>query len=430
MFERRQRYREPQQRSAPRNAMLRAVSMRRGPARSSRRALSVATVVAVAAFACVLAIPRPATAAAPDLRVSANRLIDASTGATFVPRGINWPSFEYACYWGYGYSNERSATSVGPDEQDAADIGRWRVNTVRIPLNQDCWLGDDGLPHSDGVQLTASGYRRAVHRWVALLHAQGLAVILDLHWGSGPDVNWQTRTDEGQKAMADQRSDDFWASVAGSFRDDPSVMFDVFNEPYSRSSEGNALVFDLTWECWRVGGCQAPVENDDAVKLSGRTFTTAGMQMLVDAIRGAGATQPILLAGRDYANDVREWLSSRPTDGQPATTADDQLVASFHTYPGQACDAVECWDREVASLATTVPVVTTEFGQDDCRDDQVTRYMDWADEHGIGYLMWQWVLPDGPVVCGEDSAYSLIADPDGTPRAPLGTALEAHLRGL
>src|SRR5213076_513437 len=132
-----------------------------------------------------------------------NRLTDAATGATFVPRGVNWPSFEYACYYGYGYSNERSATSVGPDEQGAADIASWRVNRVRIGLNQDCWLGDDGAPKSDdGTQRTAAGYRQAVQDWVTLLHQHGLAVILDLHW-SGPDGVGA----EGQRAMADDRSD-------------------------------------------------------------------------------------------------------------------------------------------------------------------------------------------------------------------------------
>jgi endoglucanase len=371
-----------------------------------------------------------AQAAAPQLQVSGNRLIDAATGATFIPRGVNWPSFEYACYWGYGYSNGRGATSVGPDDRDAANIASWHVNTVRIPLNQDCWLGDEGLPHSDGVQLTSAGYRQAVQDWVTLLHRHGIAVVLDLHWGAGPDVHWKARTDEGQKAMPDSRSDEFWGSVAQTFRNDRAVMFDAFNEPYSRYDKNNALVFDLTWDCWLRGGCQAPVENDNDVELSGQTYATTGMQALVDAIRATGARQPILLGGRNYANDLGAWLGSRPADGDPATTADDQLVASFHNYPGQGCDTIACWDGETAGVAASVPVVTTEFSQNDCRDNHVTSYMDWADRHGVGYLMWEWVLPDGPVACGESSAYSLIADPDGSPRAPLGTALKSHLAAL
>src|SRR5437867_5617622 len=213
--------------------------------------------LAAVALVCALAVSPAAVAAPPAPHVSGNALVDAATGAPFVPRGVNWPSFEYACLYGYGYANQRSRTSVGPDDADAASIARWHVNTVRIPLNQDCWLGDDGLPRSDRwTHRTARGYRRAVHAWVEILHRHGLAVILDLHW-SGPGG---VRAD-GQRAMADARSVAFWASVATRFRADPAVMFDAFNEPYSRW-DGDVLAFDLTWACWSRGGCGAPAAND------------------------------------------------------------------------------------------------------------------------------------------------------------------------
>src|SRR5436309_1587352 len=201
-----------------------------------------ALVIVVVVLA--LAAAAPAGAAPPALSVSGNALIDAATGARFVPRGVNWPSFQYACYYGYGYANERAAHSVGPDDEDAANIASWHANTVRLPLNQDCWLGDDGLPAFG----TVAGYRAAVKRWVALLHRHGLAVVLDLHW-SGPDGV----PADGQRAMADARSDDFWASVASAFRADRAVMFDLFNEPAPRW-KGDVLAFDLTWHCWLRGG--------------------------------------------------------------------------------------------------------------------------------------------------------------------------------
>ena len=372
--------------------------------------------LAAVALVCALAVSPAAVAAPPAPHVSGNALVDARTGTPFVPRGVNWPSFEYACLYGYGYSNARSRTSVGPDDADATNIARWQVNTVRIPLNQDCWLGDDGLPRSDSsTHRTARGYRRAVRAWVERLHRHGLAVILDLHW-SGPDGV----PAEGQRAMADERSVAFWASVASRFRTDPAVMFDVFNEPYSRWN-GDAPAFDLTWGCWSRGGCRAPTANDTS-PLNRRTYTVVGMQALVDAIRGAGARQPILLAGRDYANDLTGWLANRP--------ADDQLVASLHSYPGQGCDAPACWDAEVAPVAAQVPVVATEIGQDGCRAGHVARFIDWADRHGVGYLAWEWVLPDGRYSCHGGTAYSLIADTRGTPRPPAGTTVARDLGRL
>ncbi|MEV4421458.1 cellulase family glycosylhydrolase [Patulibacter sp. NPDC049589] len=354
------------------------------------------------------------SSAAPAPKVVGNRLVDATTGAAFVPHGVNWPSFEYACHYGYGYSNEAGPATVGPTDEQARLIAGWHANVVRVPLNQDCWLGDDGHPAGG---LNAQGYRDAVADWVGRLHAAGLAVILDLHW-SGPDGI----PADGQRMMADERSPAFWSSVAARFRDDPSVLFDAFNEPFSHGfADGTTL--SLGWSCWRDGGCPGARESDGAGTADRRTFLIVGMQPLVSAIRATGARQPILLGGLDYANDLRGWLAARPDD--------DQLVASFHNYDGQRCETEACWNAEIAPVAAQVPVVTGEFGETDCKEDHDRRYMDWADAHGVGYLAWQWVVlaPDeqaNPACAG----LALISDVQGTPNAPNGTALKSHLDAL
>ncbi len=346
-------------------------------------------------------------AAAPRLRVAGNHLLDARTGLTFVPRGVNWPSFEYACRDGYGYSNVASATGVGPDAGDAALMARWHVNTVRVPLNQDCWLGEDGLPAFGRV----SGYRAAVRRWVTTLHRAGLAVVLDLHWSGPAGV-----VADGLRALPDDRSDDFWRSVAKTFRKDRSMIFDVFNEPYERY-DANKLVFDLTWDCWRNGGCLAPTAHL-LQRLDGKTFAASGMQAMVDAVRSAGARQPIMVPGRHFSNDLSGWGANRP--------AGRGLIASFHNYNFQPCRTEACWDATVAPLAEEVPVVTGEFGELDCTASYVRSFMRWADRHGVGYLMWAWwVLPH--TKC---TALAVLANARGKPRAPNGTALRSHLSSL
>ncbi|HEY3189896.1 MAG TPA: cellulase family glycosylhydrolase [Solirubrobacteraceae bacterium] len=364
-------------------------------------------ICALLAAAC-LGASTPAAVAAPQLQVVGNHLVDATTGQTFVPRGAAWPSFEYACIYGYGYSDEADPAALHPDAAAAALITSWHVNTVRVGLNQDCWLGDDGMPAFG----TVAGYRAAVQQWVSLLHAAGLPVILDLHWSAPTGV-----VAEGQRAAPDDRSDDFWTSVATTFKDDPSVMFEAFNEPYSRTEDSGAVIFDLTWTCWLRGGCNAPQVND-AQPFDGKRYVTLGMQQLVDAIRATGATQPILLAGRDYANDLAGWLENRPADGQ--------LVAAFHNYASQACNTRACWDSTIAPIAAQVPVVITEFGQTDCADSHVKNVMDWSDPHGVGYVMWAfWVLPEP-----DCAKLAMLADVNGTPRAPNGTAFKAHMDAL
>ena len=269
------------------------------------RERGVAGLIAVCALALLCA--GPATAAAPPLKVEGKRLVNARTGQVFVPRGVNWPSFEYACFYGYAYSDEGDPKTTHPTSRSARQIASWKVNTVRVPLNQACWLGEDGQPAFGDV----NGYRAAVQDWVRLLHRAGLAVILDLHW-SAPDRHVGA---EGQRAMPDDRSPAFWTSVATTFKDDRSIIFDLFNEPYSRY-DGDTLVFDLTWDCWLRGGCTPPLANDNQ-PLGGTTYT---------AIGHAGARRRRPGDGREAADHARrdrlrqrpEPLARHPPRGQPA----------------------------------------------------------------------------------------------------------------
>ncbi|HEY3022000.1 MAG TPA: cellulase family glycosylhydrolase [Solirubrobacteraceae bacterium] len=367
----------------------------------------IAICVLLAVAACLGSVAA-AGAAAPQPRVVGNHLVDATTGQAFMPRGVHWPSFEYACVYAYGYSNTAGPTAVGPDAADAALMASWHINTVRLPLNEACWLGVDGQPAFG----TVDGYRSAVRQWVATMHDAGLAVILDLHWSAPTGI-----LAEGQRAQPDSRSADFWTSVATTFRDDPSVMFDAFNEPYSRTENNGTVVFDLTWACWRDGGCNAPKVND-AQPFDGQTYVTLGMSQLVAAIRATGATQPILLAGRDYANDLNGWLANRP--------ADNQLVASVHNYKTQVCHTTACWDATIVPVAAQAPVIVSEFGSDDCGEDHLKSVMDWGDAHNVGYIILGWYVPD-TTACTE---FGMLVDPRGTPKSPNGTAFKAHMDAL
>jgi len=363
-----------------------------------------------AVLAATLLIAGGASAAAPEPVVRGNEIIDSATSEVFVPHGVDFPGFEYACQQGWGYGPDGTAPAeIGAT---AAAIASWNVNTVRLPLNEDCWLGRNGLPK--GASFTVNGYRQAVEKFVDGLNDAGIVAILDLHW-SNPDG----AVADGLRPMPDQGAPEFWSSVAARFKDYRSVIFDLFNEPHSRWNSNGSKVFGLTWNCWAVGGCQAPAEPDTAATSGSSWYATVGMDQLTKTVRAAGATQPIILSGIDYANDLRGWLANAPHDSQ--------LIAGFHNYPGQRCHTNECWEAEIATLNQKVPVLTAEFGQNDCGDPgHVTRYMDWADSQRIGYLAWAWW--DLPVEGCHN--YALVSDLDGTPLAPVGTALHDHLLSL
>lgn len=340
--------------------------------------------------------------------VDGNRLVDARTGEVWAPHGVNWSSFEYACTQGWGYS---SITSKAETRQIAAAMVDWAIDTVRLPINQDCWLGTRGAPVSDSEDdRTAEGYRAEIASFVKALHARKIVVILDLQ-----SRKRETEDDFGNIAMPDAGSLDFWRSVAQEYKDDPAVIFDAFNEPYSRYDEVSAsYAFQLDWTCWRDGGCAAPVE-DDKSELTGRTYPVQGMVSVVAAIRGEGAKQPIMLGGLDYANDLSQWLQHRPDD--------DQLIASFHNYNFQRCNDEACWNDEIAPVAKQVPVLTGEIGQDDPSLPHLADYMAWADARQIGYLAWVWWDH-------ADDPMALITGPAGTPTSPLGTTYRSHLLEL
>jgi hypothetical protein len=350
-----------------------------------------------------------AAASAPAPVVDGNLIRDSRTGEEFVPHGVNWPSFEYACRQGWGYSN------LGADPATAQAMREWNIDTVRIPLNQDCWLGNDGLPM---LPFSSEGYRLAVEDFVIDLTEAGIVVILDLHWSAPPAF-----AANGLRPMPDSSSKTFWVSVAERFKANPAVMFDLFNEPHSRWNPGSAAWdFALTWRGWAQGGQAATNHPDTEYPFTNPRFRTIGMSELVAAVRSTGASQPIILSGLDYAHDLSRWDEFAPDDSQ--------IIAGFHNYPGKRCNGEACWQSEVAELSTKVPVITTEVGQNDCRSSFLQRYMTWADDYHIGYLAWAWwdlSLPGNVPSC---TNFALIEDLAGTPTPDYGSAFREHLISL
>ncbi|MDR2013742.1 MAG: cellulase family glycosylhydrolase, partial [Rhodanobacter sp.] len=335
--------------------------------------------------------------APPQPLVVGNRLTDARTGQAWNPHGASVPSLEYACVQGWIPNGSFSLAG-------AQAMAAWGMDVVRLPLNEDCWLGVEGAPTSGAG--TATQYQARVKQWVSWAHQAGLAVILDLHWSAPPGY---LATD--QQAMADSYSATFWSQVAAAYAGDSSVMFELFNEPYNWPNPA------LTWTCWRDGGCSLSVKNQSQNPQSGDAkFTVTGMQALVNAVRGAGAAQPVIVNGLNYANDLSQWISYAPTDSS------GQIVAGWHNYEGQGC-ATACWNSTITAVTAKAPVLMTEFGYEPSDPSYFAQVMDWADQHGIGYLPWAWWWDAG-------GSYQLLADASFTPTAEEGAAFKAHLAEL
>jgi len=319
--------------------------------------------------------PPPAWTGAPAVHVQGNQLVD-SAGRVVQLRGVNRSGTEYACAQGWGFFDGPS------DSASVAAIVSWRANAVRVPLNETCWLAINGVKPA----YSGANYARAISDYVALLNRAGLVVILELHW-SAPDTVVALR----QAPMPDRdHTPQFWREVAAAYGNNNRVIFDLFNEPFP---DNNADTPEA-WRCWRDGGtCR------------GMSFQAAGMQELVSAVRGAGATNVIMLGGVQYSATLSNWLASKPSDPL------NNLAASWHIYNFSWCAAPACWDGNAAPVAQQVPLVLGELGQNDHGSAFITALMDWMDarQGGAGYLGWSWDVWGDPL--------DLITSYDGTPTA-------------
>jgi endoglucanase len=338
--------------------------------------------------------PPPSGGAAPALHVSGNKLLT-SSGTAYRLLGVNRSGGEFACIQGNGIWD-------GPMDQASVTAMRsWKVRTVRVPLNEQCWLGVAPVP----AQYGGTTYQNAVKTYVNLLIANGITPIVEMHWNygqyTGPSAGCSDVNATCQKPMPDaQYAPQFWTGVANAFKGANAVVFDLFNEPYPERATGNTTT---GWTCWRDGGT-----------CPGISYPVAGFQSLVNSVRATGATNVIMLGGLAYSNDASQWLQYKPTDST------GNLAAFAHVYNFNTCSSTSCYDSTFAPVAAQVPFNFTEIGENDCAHGFIDTLMNWADAHSVGYLGWTWNAWD----CSSGPA--LISDYSGTATA-FGQGLKNRL---
>jgi endoglucanase len=330
------------------------------------------------------------------LRVSGNRLVNGND-APIQLRGVNRSGTEYACVQGWGIFDGPS------DAASVKAISSWHVNIVRVPLNEDCWLGINGV----NPAYSGRNYRNAIVAYVKLLHQYGMYAELSLMWGAPGSY----RATYQPAAPDESHSPAMWSSMANTFRRDHNVIL----APWGETTVG--------WTCFMRTGCN----NQATFGPQQARYRTASMQQAVDRIRGAGYKGVIAISCIDYANACGRsqngslyrgstWLRSRPTD--PAR----QLIAEAHVYGKNACATTACFNSSMAPITKVVPLLFAETGEtydaSDCGSRYISSFMNWADRHGVGYEAWTW---DTWGNCG-----ALIRDYRGTPYSGYGRWVRTH----
>ena len=327
------------------------------------------------------------------------------TGMNLGP-GVNVMGGEYACAQGWGLQHHVAAGVTHAELANMLSV--WGVKSVRLPVNEHCWLAESYPFQYLNADFTGRAYQASLQQLVHLLTDEyQLHVILDLHWTGKKDE----KALELKPLPNPDYSASFWRDVAEQFAHNDRVIFNLFNEPHvpkpneespgvdgqsdvegsagSQSDEAS-LYADLTensvlenealdknwWLIWRDGNDQY-----------------AGMQSLVDAIRGTGASNHISIGGLDYSADQRGWLTYAPHDPL------GKLWVDNHAYPaGNKCTDRLCWEQTLLPLvANGYGVMFGEAGNSigqspqGCQADFVKKVYRFARENTIPVLAWTFV---------------------------------------
>jgi hypothetical protein len=231
------------------------------------------------------------------------------------------------------------------DAQIAAIRDYWHANVVRLQVQQDRFDIDPA-------------YRSYIRAAAGAGLSAGLSVV----------INPQTEPVRGWTAdepLPTQQTIDFWRLMIASYKNNPAVVFDLFNEPRVPDTAAD-------WALWRDGG-------------SYRGVTYLGMQTVLDFIRSQGAENVVWADGLAAASTL-DSVPSYPLTG-------GRVIYSFH-HPAGPHDP-SAWYRDFGYLsALHIPVVNGEFTnyeQGYCWRDAPTAlpvYLDYLQAHGIGMTAW------------------------------------------
>jgi hypothetical protein len=336
-----------------------------------------------------------ATGAGIALAVQGNRLVD-GLGNPVQLRGANISGMEYSAVFDndlpWGFSGQ----------PDFTQLAAWRLNAVRLPQNEAGWLGlsTTTVPGTP-VVFNAATYQAALQASVAAANAAGLYVILDLHWSAPGQF-----TPTGQNPMLDvDNSLAYWTSMAETFKDNPAVIFELFNEPYifngsqpsgAFAAATNDIPDPAANAIIRDGGTASAYFGLDTGTYGGTkvevpyTWQAAGYQTVINAIRATGATNVILLGGNRWDNELTWWTQNPPLDPL------NQLGGVLHAYPGawpyNAVTNTAATDAMLAPIAASYPIVVTELGDEVGSNPApyAAAMLAWIDLHGYSVTAWTW----------------------------------------
>jgi len=165
------------------------------------------------------------------IKVIGNQLVDGA-GNTLFMRGANYSGYEFAYATGaLGYTDAsgfQAGQANGP--KLSAMASNWGMGIIRIPVNAGSWFGGVYYDiNGNTVNMDPNNnYKTQVIAQVNAAVTAGFYVIFDLHWiniGKVAPVGGQVTFPDIVNGPA------FWTDAANTFKNNPAVIFELFNEP-------------------------------------------------------------------------------------------------------------------------------------------------------------------------------------------------------
>ncbi len=204
-------------------------------------------------------------------------------------------------------------TSTGDATGVTFQMRSWNMNAARITRSLTAWQKD---PEREIARLRQIASVAAIQR---------IVLIVALANDAPHEINLPTA-----------EAIDYWTSVAGQLKDRPGVIFDLLDAPAPDHPSGALTGAD--WQLWRNGGM-----------IGGRQYS--GMQALLDAIRRAGAMQPVIAEGLNGAlAGIEGSLLNDP----------NVIYAARESFDPGSRTATE-WEQSFGFLAGRAPVMVIDW---------------------------------------------------------------------
>ncbi len=311
--------------------------------------------------------------------ISGNQIL--KNGQAFYPKGFNSIGLLQPDSCTHKSSvGTTAANNYGVTELSAMTT-TWKANTIRLQVSQK---GMD--PQDPELKAGNAAYLSKVVAGVNLATSKGFVVIASMQDQSyGCGYAHPLPSTETLRA---------WQVLAPALKDNPNVIFELFNEP-------NSNVSDADWSQWR-DGASGPTTNTGS---DGSTYDVVGEQDVLATIRATGATNAVLADGANKGGKLQGlWQSSAKNYFLTDTLATAQVGYAIHTYyfhtsngASLATDTAN-WDsrfgymRDTATVPANkqVPVVVTEWNASaTCNVGQAARtvdFLDYLQAHNYGLM--------------------------------------------